>query len=64
MWKRLRIALERLLIGLRPSIEPRQGRDQRRTREARSRFWSDVSEGRREAEAASAAAPLAPAVEP
>lgn len=57
MWKRLRAALERFLI------RPRQHRVELRTREARLRFWSDVDEGRREAEAASVTAPLAPAAD-
>ena len=55
IWKRLRSGLERLFI------RRHRGRDERRTVDARSRFWSDVQEGRREAEAASVARPLVPA---
>lgn len=55
IWKRLRSGLERLFIR-----RPRR-RDESRTIDARSRFWSDVQEGRREAEAASIARPLVPA---
>ncbi len=45
MWKRLRHALRRL--WRRSQMDP----DERRTVEARARFWAEAREGRREAEA-------------
>jgi hypothetical protein len=57
MWKRLRSAVDRFWNG------PRRKLDARRKVEARSRFWSDVDEGRREAEAASVAPLLTPVAE-
>ena len=44
MWKRLRHALDDLWR------RSRKGARERRTAEARARFWADVREGQREAE--------------
>jgi hypothetical protein len=44
MWRRLRDALARLFRW------SRGVRDERRSTEARERFWSEVREGEREAE--------------
>jgi hypothetical protein len=44
-WKQLRRALERAWRW------SRERRDERRTAEARARFWDEVREGEREAEA-------------
>jgi hypothetical protein len=45
MWERLRHALWRLWR------ESQRGSDERRAAEARARFWAEVREGEREAEA-------------
>ncbi|HZO10449.1 MAG TPA: hypothetical protein VFC77_13770 [Myxococcota bacterium] len=45
MWNRLRHALWRAWR------RAQRGADQRRTAEARARFWAEVREGEREAEA-------------
>lgn len=45
MWRRLRRALVRLWQG------PQSSPDERRAAEARARFWTQVREGEREAEA-------------
>ena len=45
MWKRLRGALRRLWR------RSQRGQDERRAAEARARFWAEVREGQREAEA-------------
>jgi hypothetical protein len=47
MWKRVRDALGRLMRWL------QRGRDERRVAETRARFWAEVREGEREAEARS-----------
>lgn len=49
MWKRLRDAVRRLWRL------SRRGHDERRVAEARARFWTDVRQGQREAEANSRA---------
>jgi hypothetical protein len=43
MWKQLRHALSRLLR------RSQQGLNERRTAEARARFWAELREGQREA---------------
>jgi hypothetical protein len=45
MWKRLSHALRRLWR------RPQRGPDERRVTETRARFWAEVREGEREAEA-------------
>jgi hypothetical protein len=47
MWKRLRHALWRLWR------QPQRGPGERRAEKARARFWAEVREGQREAEALS-----------
>jgi hypothetical protein len=47
MWKRLRYALRRAWR------RSQRGADERRAAEARARFWAEVREGEREAEAQS-----------
>jgi hypothetical protein len=47
MWRRLRLLLSR------PWRRLQKDRDERRTAEARTRFWDEVREGQREAEAQS-----------
>jgi hypothetical protein len=56
MWNRLRPALLRIWQRM------KQGSSERRTREARGRFWAEVNEGRLEAESASTPQPLQPVV--
>ena len=51
MWRQLRHVLSSLWRG------SQTGPDERRTAKARARFWAEVREGEREAEAASSPEP-------
>jgi hypothetical protein len=56
MWKRLRPVILRIWR------RSQRAADERRTLEARGRFWAEVRAGQLEAEAASTPRPLLPAV--